>query len=372
MIKETPSLFVPSPSTNQGHSVDSFLNRHAQEFVFYGSGKAALYDGLAGLIEPGETVLVPAYLPDAVVEPLYDLELETEYYALEPSLAPDFVDLERRLDDDVIAVMSVNYFGFPHPGLDELRSIVADYGCYHVDDNAHAPLSVDGETVLGTRGHLGVTSLWKLFPVPDGAILYLNDEQAAEAYDPSSSAGVRDGFDGSDCRYLLKSAFRDVFDRNGTIRRSIDAILASRNDGRSVGGPRERYEKGKRPMSKLSAYVVEESDPRAIRQARRQNYLAWRQALESRDDVEFVFESLPEGICPQVAPVRAAGHEQFRAELDRCGVGGAKRWPRLSPRVREKPTYETATRLAREIVTLPVHQHIAPSTILDVGRQLRQ
>lgn len=372
MINGTPSLFVSSTSSRQEREVESFLNRHAGEFVFYGAGKAALRDGLAGLVEPGETVLVPAYLPDAVVEPLYDLELETQYYAVEPSLAPDFVDLERRLDDEVVAVLSVNYFGFPQPGLEEFRSIVADYGCYHVDDNAHGPLSVDGGTLLGTRGHLGITSLWKLFPIPDGAILYLNDERAVDAYDPSDSAGVRDGFDGADCRFLLKSAFCELLDRNGTIRRSINAVLASRDDGLSVGGPRERYETGKQPMSKLSAYVIEELDPRAIRQARRENYLTWQRVLESRDDLEFVFESLPEGICPQVAPVRADDPERFRAELDRCGVGGAKSWPRLSPRVREDPTYETATRLARELVTLPVHQHVDPSAITALENRLRR
>ena len=372
MIKGSPSLFVPSPSTRRERGVESILNRHDGEFVLYGAGKAALRDGLAGLVDPGETVLVPAYLPDAVVEPLYDLELEPQYYAVEPSLAPDFVDLERRLDDDVVAVLSVNYFGFPQPGLEEFRSIVADYGCYHVDDNAHAPLSVDDGTLLGTRGHLGITSLWKLFPVPDGAILYLNDEQAVDAYDPSDSAGVRDGFDGADCRFLLKSAFSELLDRNGTIRRSVDAVLDRRDEKLSVGGPRERYEQGKRPMSKLSAYVVEESDPRAIRQTRRENYRAWQRVLDSRDDLEFVFESLPEGICPQVAPVSADDPERFRAELERCGVGGAKSWPRLSPRVREDSTYETATRLARALVMLPVHQHVDPSAITALETRLRR
>jgi len=99
---------------------------------------------------------------------LFDLGLEARYYRIQRNLAPDFADIERRIDDETVAVMSVNYFGFPQPGLAEFMSLVDEYECYHIDDNAHSPLSVDNGTLPGTRGDLGVTSLWKLLPIPDG------------------------------------------------------------------------------------------------------------------------------------------------------------------------------------------------------------
>lgn len=102
--------------------------------------------------------------------------LEVRYYALEADLSPAFSDLESRIDADTVAVLSINYFGFPQPGFGDVTSLAADYGCYHVDDNAHSVLSVHDGELLGTRGHLGITSLRKLLPVPDGGLLYADPE----------------------------------------------------------------------------------------------------------------------------------------------------------------------------------------------------
>ncbi len=269
--------------------------------------------------------------------------------------------------------MSVNYFGFPQPGLEELHRLVDEYDCYHIDDNAHAPLSVDNGTLLGTRGHLGITSLWKLLPVPNGAVLFQNDAETIENFQPSPIAGVRDGLDVSDCQFIVKSVVQNLLDGNETIRDSLDAMFATEDDDTpAVGGPHERYEEGKRQMSRLTAHILEESTPDTIRTRRRTNYQTWQRLLASRDDLEFVYDSLPRGICPQAMPVRADEPQQFLTELQRAGAGGAYNWPRLSRSVLEDPAYEVATRLSREIVALPVHQHVDAAAIEDVGTQLRR
>ena len=372
MISGTPSLFVSSLSSRRPAGVESFVDRSAREYVLYGTGKVALRDGLAGIAEPGATVLLPSYLPDAVAEPLYELDLEPRYYAVERTLAPDLADLERRLDHHTAAVLSVNYFGFPMPGLAELQSLVDEVGCFLVDDNAHAPLSVDDGTLLGTRGAVGITSLWKLLPIPNGAVLYLNGDDAIEGYEPSDAAGVQSEVTGEDYRFVLKSTIGDLLDEYGPLRRSIDAILSSRRESMAVGGPRDRYESGKTKLSKLSARMLEKVDPEAIRTARRENYRAWRRVFANRSGVEPIFERLPDGICPQVFPLRTADPEALRSELEDCGVGGPKFWPRLSPTVRDDPEYETANRLASEILTLPVHQHVDAGRIEAVGERLRR
>lgn len=369
MISESPSLVDRSLSDPRATGLEPFLERYTTPLTFYGSSKAALRDGLAGLVEPGENVLVPAYLPDAVVEPFHELGLESRYYRLEETLAPNLADVERRLDDETAAVVSVDYFGFPQPGLESFTALVDEYDCYHVDDNAHAPLSVDDGTLLGTRGHLGVTSLRKLLPIPNGAVLYCNDDAVAEAFDPSSLAGVEDRFRLSDCRFIRKSIATDLLDRSARLRRTIENFVARRSSARS--DPNARYEAGKTPMSKLSAFVVDAADPRAIRSARRANYRAWQRVFDARSDVEICYESLPEGICPQVFPIRTSAPQRLLETLERCGVG-AHTWPRLASAVRDDPTYEVATRLAREIVVLPVHQHIDPTSIDAVGDRLQR
>lgn len=370
MISDRPSLLARSLFEPRPAGIEPFLERYADSITFYGSGKAALRDGLADLVDPGENVLVPAYLPDAVAEPFADLGLEVRYYRLEESLAPDLANVDRRLDDDTAAVVSINYFGFPQPDLEEFTALIEEYDCYHVDDNAHGPLSVDEGTLLGTRGHLGITSLRKLLPIPDGAVLYCTDDAVAERFEPSSIAGVRDRYGAGDCRYVLKSLVDDLLGTNATLRRSVDELVGDR--ALAIPDPATRYEASKRPMSKLSARVVDDANPTAIRAARRENYLAWRRVLEGRRGVELLYGPLPEGICPQVFPVRTDRPRQLLAEFERCGVDGAHTWPRLSRTVRDDPAYDVSRRLAREVVVLPVHQHIDPSSIEDVGDRLRR
>ncbi|PCR92402.1 DegT/DnrJ/EryC1/StrS family aminotransferase [Natrinema ejinorense] len=372
MISTVPSLFDRSLSRS-GTGIDAFVDRHADEAVAieYGSGKVALRDGLAGVVEPGENVLVPAYLSPAVVEPFHELGLESRFYAMQDTLAPDGADLEARIDDDTVAVMSVNYFGFPQPDLELIASLADTYDLYHIDDNAHSPLSVHEGRLLGTSGDLGITSLRKLLPVPDGALLYCTDGTVTAECSPSSLAGRSDRFTARDWRFVATSAAGAVLERSPALYRSVERAVSD-GDGSSAAEPGDRYEAAKVPMSKLSTLVIDTADPAAIRTARRENYLAWKRVLSARDDVTMYYERLPAGISPYGVPIRASEPASFLAELEDCGVVGAHTWPTLRRRVREDETYEIARTLAAELVVLPVHQGIEPSAIERVGTRLRR
>ncbi|WP_049991622.1 DegT/DnrJ/EryC1/StrS family aminotransferase [Natrinema salifodinae] len=371
MINATPSVFDASLSRSGSTGIDSFVDRYAPdvEYTYYGAGKIALRDGLAGLVEPGGNVLVPAYLSPAVVEPFRDLGLEPRFYAVEETLAPDFADLEDRIDDDTVAITSVNYFGFPQPGLRRLASLADDHDCYHIDDNAHAPLSVADDRLLGTHGDLGIATLRKLLPVPDGAVLYRRDDEVREAFDPSSLAGTADRVAATDYRFVATSVAERV---SPTLLRSIESVLDDGPDDSSSVDPEARYEAAKIPMSKFSARVAAAANPEAIRDARRENFRAWRDVLEARDDVRLLYEELSAGLSPYEFPVRADDQAALLDELADAGVAGAHTWPILRESVHENAAYETANRLANEIVVLPVHQGIEPAAIEAVGDRLRR
>ncbi|MFB1065096.1 DegT/DnrJ/EryC1/StrS family aminotransferase [Natrinema sp. H-ect4] len=374
MITTTPSVFDLSRSRSGTGGIDSFVDRHAPDVAYthYGSGKAALRDGLAGVADPDGNVVVPAYLSPAIAEPFCDLGLETRFYAIEETLAPDFGDLEARIDDDTVAVMSVNYFGFPQPGLERIASLTDEYDCYHIDDNAHSPLSIYEGTLLGTDGDLGITTLRKLLPVPDGALLYRSDEEIRERYSPSSLAGQSDRVGSVDCRFLATSVAGAVLETSPSLYRSVESALSDGSDGSKSVDPKARYEAAKAPMSKLSASIADAADPDAIRKRRRENYRTWREVFGDRDDVTLLFDSLPTGISPYEFPVRADGSAAILAELEAAGVTGAHTWPILRESVRGNDEYETANRLSRELVALPVHQGIEPSAIDAVGDRLRR
>ncbi len=371
MISATPSLSVWSLSSHRPADFESLLEQYTTEYAFYGAGKVALRDGLETISTASQNVLLPAYLPDAVAEPIVEIGLEPRFYAVTESLGPDVSDLRERIDSETAAILSVNYFGFPQPGLETIATVADEYNCYHVDDNAHSPLSMDEGTLLGTYGDIGITSLWKQLPVPNGAVLYLNDETIVDEYAPSAYEGVRDHIDVSDCQFLLKSVAFELFDRNARVRESIDTLVSGSGLGRVTASPRNRYESEKSQMSKLTHRVFADADPESIRSKRRENFNAWNRALDSRADTVPVFDSMPKGVCPQVFPVRAMDPSGFIRQLEQLGVDGAHTWPRLSESVRDNPAYETSNALSRSTVVLPVHQHIETAAIEAVGDGLR-
>lgn len=372
MITTTPSVFDLSLSRSGG--IDSFVDRHAPDVAstYYGSGKVALRDGLAGVARSGGNIVIPAYLSPAIAEPFRELGLEVRFYAIEESFAPDFDDLEGRIDDETVAVMSVNYFGFPQPGLERIASLTNEYDCYHVDDNAHSPLSVHEGTLLGTVGDLGITTLRKLLPVPDGALLYRTDEEICERYSPSSLTGPSERVGTADCRFVATSVVGLILETSPFLYRSVEAALSDGADGSQSVDPEARYEAAKVPMSKLAASITDSADPDAIRDARRENYQMWRRVFGERDDVTVQYDSLPTGISPYEFPVRADDPARFLEELEAAGVAGAHTWPILRQSVRGRDEYEIANRLSRELVALPVHQGIEPSAIEAAADRLRR
>ena len=368
MISGAPSLFVQASVSTKPIGVNAFLDEHVEHWWYYGASKVALRDALVAVATPGENVLLPSYVPDAVAEPFRELGLDVRYYAIRPDLGADMADVETRVDERTLAIVSVNYFGFPQPSLDELSTYSRDRDCYHVDDNAHASTSVHEGRLLGTHGDLGVTSLWKSFPVPDGALLYLPNAELRDRFEPSSLAGVRDRFDRTDFRYLCKSLVKNLGPTTDAVWKSVTTLTTANGDG--PASPSARYEASKEPMSKLSSRVLATVDPVASRKRRRSNFRTWLETLDARQDLHPLYRFLSDGICPQAFPVVAEEPERFIAELSSVGVDAVHTWPRLPPIVDDDPAYQTASTLAQNVVVLPVHQQLDPEAIRDAGRSL--
>lgn len=347
----------------------------------YGYGKAALHDGLEAVgCGPGANVVLPAYVPDGVVEPIRDLQAEPRFYDLDRRLGPDVDDLVAAVDDETVAVLAVNYFGFPQPRFEAIRDVAHDHGAVVVDDNAHSPLSRSGDTLLGTRGAFGFTSFRKGFPVPDGAVMYLEDEVYA-ALDPSGFAGVRSIPTHRDAGYVAASLLAGTGRRSAVLGRVLDFGRRLRQwnprggsgDGESSPGTseasaRRTYERAKRPMSALSEHIVRRTPADAVVQARRRRYRAWVAHLQ---DVDPVFDDLAEGVCPKVCPVVASAPKSVAAVLGAAGIGGVHTWPPLPADVADADGFSTTRWLADHLLTLPVHRDVPVEEIPDAAATLR-
>jgi hypothetical protein len=141
---------------------------------YYRLGRHALLFGLRLLqIQPGDAVLMPAFICRDLLAPIHAVGAMPVFYAVDRQLRP--VDLPVALN--IRAVLAVNYFGFPQD-LELFRNYCQQHGTALIEDNAHGFLSHDATGVpLGERGDLGIFSLRKTFMLPDGAVLSVNNPE---------------------------------------------------------------------------------------------------------------------------------------------------------------------------------------------------
>lgn len=338
----------------------------------FGYGKGALAAALRALDLPsGANVLLPAAIPRRVPEAIRAAGVEPRFYRVDGSLRPDLADLRGRVDDESAALVAVQYFGFTQPSFAELRTIASEAGLVLVDDASHGALSrVDGRP-LGSFGDVGFTSLHKLLPVPDGALLYVGDDRPAPT--PPREVGLRV----SDYRYATAAACRAVAaalpgegranrpptNRNGHGRapRSGAAII---KQCAAVVDPHQP-EDWSGPMSRLTRGYLAGFDPATVVARRRRRYREWLDVVARVDGAEPLFASLEPGVCPWVCPVVCSDPARFVRTTARR-VGGAFRWPTLPEAVRPRE-YPAAERLSRTLVALPVHQCIPRGRIPNAG-----
>lgn len=344
----------------------SYLAEHgASRYAFYGYGKVATRDGLDVLLaerSEATNVVLPAYLPHGIIEPFREAGLEPRYYRCDRRLRPNLGDVERLLDGESLAVMLTHYFGHPQPSEDvtAMRTLCEEHDAFLIDDNAHAPLSTSDGRLLGTLGDVGITSLRKMLPIPNGALLFISNESLSE--DRLTRSAVRDRYTASDYRYCVRSLSRSISGYPGT-REALSTVRwlrdrTRRSDGMTThkatdGGedPSEIYENAKGPMSRLARRVFDRADPRHVIAARRANYRIWDREVRGIDGVEPVFSGLSDGVCPQYYTVIVDDPNDLGALQ---GIGAP--WPPLPDEIRGSPEFETENYLATHLYTLPVHQ----------------
>ena len=136
---------------------ETFVCRHAVTMNSNTSGLIAAM-GAVG-VGPGDEVIVPPYTMSATaIAPIayggktVFVDIEPNYFCLCPKKVVE------RISEKTKAIVAVNLFGHP-AALKELRDIADANGIYLIEDNAQAPLAMEGGRYTGTIGHIGVFSL---------------------------------------------------------------------------------------------------------------------------------------------------------------------------------------------------------------------
>lgn len=273
-------------------------------------------------------VLVPFYVCDAVLQPLYATGTPFTFYQITESFQPD---IEGPEPGELMLV--VNYFGL-------LTSFVAAFA-----DSHPGRVVVDDTQAFFRRGNPDVwsfNSARKFFGVPDGGFLY-GPAAGIDELPPSDSA---------DCDHLLTRLA-------GNDRRAWEAF--KEHEARIGIEPRA--------MSVVTARLLGATDMSRARCRRRSNFEALHRRLAPINTIALSLDMAPADDGPMCYPFLPAT-DVDRQGLGERGVFVPMLWPEIEGR--HDPGFGRERLIARRLLPLPIDHRYGPDDMNELCEALFQ
>ena len=272
---------------------------------FYGYARHALTDALKITGASGGRVLMPAFVCRDLLASVVAAGAEPAFYGLGPDLRPD-EDPSRW--PDARAVLAVDYFGFPQD-LTPFEVYARRSGARLIEDAAHALFSRDSTgRLLGTRAPLGILSLRKSLPLPNGGALLANDPALAAKLPPQLPFNPVPGRGSA-----LKAALRPFLALAGATatHAGLSALRSIRGDEVPDPESERRLPAPAEPCPDLERPIVC-ADP-SVEASRRRALWALCDGIARRAGLSPVFPSLPDGAVPYAYAFRTKDLAAARA-----------------------------------------------------------
>jgi len=349
-----------------------------QRYLFFWARNAIFWSLKALNIPPGASILAPAYICRAAVEPLTAYGVDVDYYNVARNCEVDLSDLEAKIHERTRAVMVVHYFGFPQPMIYELRKLCDSRGLLLIEDCAHVLQGEVNSQSLGTFGDASVFSWRKHLPVYDGGELVLKGMSSTldvkwseesilltlkiaknlleSAFHPTGQVGA--GTSAGSWLHSIKQALQ----RSGTMRHQV---LPPVDNGASFNKSTISW-----PMSRLSRQVMAHSDLDHIVSCRRANYFYLLDALCLIGGINIPFLELSKSICPLFFPLLVEGMPDAHLPLRRLGIP-AVTWNGVRPPAVTQVEFPDADFLYQNLILLPVHQCLEKRHLETIIRSVR-
>lgn len=244
----------------------------------------------------GDQVLLPSFICREFLAPIHLAGATALYYDVDAMLRPTgFPEAASPR-----AVIAVNFFGFPQD-LTPFREYCRQSGAVLIEDNAHGFLSRDESgQLLGSRGDIGIFSIRKTYPLPDGAALLVADcrlHEQLRAPLPFCRTPLSRGF-------LMKRFLRQTQNSTGLPVRTASELLARTvrriRTGRWLPPSPPEAEQvipGDAPMHAESYRMLETMDENREVSRRRDLFRHFHRQLAGVG-IQPVFDTLPDGTAP--------------------------------------------------------------------------
>lgn len=148
------------------------------DLLFFNYARSALYFGIKNLLliqkkQHKKKILVPSYICNTIIQSLKDNDLEIAFYNINKNLTTNWDNLESMIDENIFAIMFVNYFGILND-VDRYLALKKKYNFYLIEDSSHGYYGISDQYKVGKIGDVSILSPRKNIHLQYGGALKLN------------------------------------------------------------------------------------------------------------------------------------------------------------------------------------------------------
>jgi len=365
MLARPPVDDLLPPPLDSGKVILTFSARHA------------IWNALKVLrLAPEENILIPSYCCGSEVIPMNKYPVQVKYYRVLHSMEIDLDHLENIIDRKTRAVFVIHYFGFPQK-IDEISRLCEEKSLYLIEDCAHCLYGRSGGRWLGTFGDIGVFSLRKTLPVPDGGALVINNPDLK-----FTGAMVRPPIDAYLGRFKHLLRMSVWFHLGGLdvedfwiVKRAIEGVKRYRRRftkdvDYSLGPKSFDPVTGNYQPSWITRAILKKVRSEEVIRVRRKNFLFLLEHLGQVEGVRPLRADLPEGTCPMFFPLLVSNSTEYSRRLQAGGIPAIPLWSDDDAFL-PKDVFEDTYILRRTILAIPIHQDLEHRHLTKIVDTLR-
>jgi len=289
-----------------------------QQCASYSLGRYALTEALRSLgVGPGKTVLIPAYHCRTMIDPVLRLGGKVMLFPLQQDLTPDWPELDACVSScgKETVLLLPHYFGFPQP-VKEVSAWCKRHQVAYVEDCSHAMFGEYDGKPIGSFGDRSFASPYKFFATEDGGVLRgVSPDTAAPLFKPGMGAELKAVWRSFEKFVQQRRRRLPMLESDGGFSCGTDAV-------KEEAGVSRHYDPAVEQMQALrwSRLSLRLSSIDRISVVRRQNYLAWIDAVSNMPGCRPLFQELPVGVVPYMFPLWLDHPEHAFFRLKRAGL----------------------------------------------------
>ncbi len=293
-------------------------------------------------VEPGDEVLLPAYLCPVAVYAVTKLSIIPVFYQIGWNCEANIGDIRSKISKNTRVVLSVHYFGFPS-NIEEVKAICDQYSLLLIEDCAHCFFGTVSGFPVGSLGDFAIASFYKFFPSVHGGFLRVNSPERLvnDIIVKAGSIGfqlksaldaLEIGVETGNVNFLRKKAFackeflwdmiKSKLSRHDKDNSKTGPDNSDSNNPYSVKVIHDTYSDIELPV--FSKMISKISDKNRMILVRRRNYGFLLEALSRIEGCEPLFSMLPGHVVPYNFPLVSQKADILTDALRNRGVKVAR------------------------------------------------